>query len=298
MSMDDEEFSALTSHDDEQTMSSNFSSQEDVPEAAVVTTSTSSTIIGHTNPFVQALGQALKVPKDSLLQDSLVKIAAGVMKKKEWGIKDTSNVKVAVEAANKGTQQLWEKLVSVTSQAKDLHRVATDGMNRGKDHLDKATKAVLTLTDTVKKVEKERDNLGREVQKLEGNVKVEKQLMSMKDDVVKDLKGKVAKLEEEVSKKDKKIGTLEDQLAKAEKKLRDKNVEEYEKKKVIDVKAHQAKIKASRADKDRADGKKKRDRQNRLEGIAGGGGFDDDMLDSYSVSTHCSYYLSISLHLT
>ena len=42
--------------------------------------------------------------------------------------------------------------------------------------MDKATKAVLTLNDTVKKVEKERDGLGREVQKLEGNAKVEKQL--------------------------------------------------------------------------------------------------------------------------
>ena len=181
MSMDDEELSALTSHDDEPTMSSHFTSEEDVPEAAVVTTSTSSTTC-HTNPFVQALGPAPKVPKESLVQNALVKISASVSKKKEWGVKDTSNVKSLVEAANSGTQQLWEKLLSVTSQAKDLHRAA-DGMNRGKDQLDKAIKAVLTLTDTVKKVEKERDNLGREVQKLEGNVKVEKQLMSMKDDV-------------------------------------------------------------------------------------------------------------------
>ena len=296
MSMDDEELSELTSHDDEPTISSHFTS-EDVPEAAVVTTSTSSTTC-HTNPFVQALGQAPKVPKDSLVQNALVKIAAGVSKKKEWGVKDTSNVKSLVDAANSGTQQLWEKLLSVTSQAKDLHRVAADGMNRGKDQLDKAAKAVLTLTDKVNKVEKERDILGREVQKLEGNAKVEKQLMTMKDDVVKDLKGKVAELKEDVSKKDKKIGTLEDQLAKAEKKLKDNNLEEYEKRKVIDVKAHQAKIRASRADKDRADGKKKRERQSRLEGVAGGGGFDDDMLDSYSVSIHCSYHLFISLHLT
>ena len=232
MSMDDEELSALTSHDDEPTMSSHFSSEEDVPEAAVVTTSTSSTTC-HTNPFVQALGPAPKVPKESLVQNALVKISASVSKKKEWGVKDTSNVKSLVEAANSGTQQIWEKLLSVTSQAKDLHRVAADGMNRGKDQLDKAAKAVLTLTDTVKKVEKERDNLGREVQKLEGNVKVEKQLMSMKDDVVKDLKGKVAELKEDVSKKDKKIGTLEDQLAKAEKKLSDDYLEKYEKRKVI-----------------------------------------------------------------
>ena len=126
MSMDDEELSALTSHDDEPTMSS----LEDVPEAAVVTTSTSSTTC-HTNPFVQALGPAPKVPKESLVQDALVKILSSVSKKKEWGVKDTSNVKSLVEAANKGTQRLWEKLLSVASQAKDLHRVATDGMNRG-----------------------------------------------------------------------------------------------------------------------------------------------------------------------
>ena len=81
--------------------------------------------------FRAGFGAGPKGAKGVPLQDALVKILSSVSKKKEWGVKDTSNVKSLVEAANKGTQRLWEKLLSVASQAKDLHRVATDGMNRG-----------------------------------------------------------------------------------------------------------------------------------------------------------------------
>ena len=74
----------------------------------------------------------------------------------------------------------------MVAQAKDLHRVATDGMNRGKDQLDKTTKEVCVLTIRVKKTEQERDSLGREVQKREGNAKLDEQLMGIKEDVVKE----------------------------------------------------------------------------------------------------------------
>lgn len=241
-----------------------------------------------TNPFVQGLGQPPAAAKKELLTAASTKLSVALKNKREWAKKEISSVKALIETSNTGTEALMSVLISTIVRGKDLYKVATDGMHRGKDQLDKASKEVSALTSALKKAKEERDKRAMEVQTLEGKVEIGAQLMSIKEGQLKEFKAKVAKEKVKVEKMGKEIDTLQGKLDTAEKKANDNETEVHAKKKAIDLNSHRAKLAATRADKDKAERKKQGDKQNRLEGVTGGGGFNfggggysSDERDSY-----------------
>ena len=124
-----------------------------------------------TNPFVQGLGQPPAAAKKELLTAASTKLSVALKNKREWAKKEISSVKALIETSNTGTEALMSVLISTIIRCKDLHKVATDGMNRGKDQLDKASKEVSALTYALKKAK-------AEVQMLGGKVEIGAELMS------------------------------------------------------------------------------------------------------------------------
>ena len=240
-----------------------------------------------TNPFVQGLGQPPAAAKKELLTAASTKLSVALKNKREWAKKEISSVKALIETSNTGTEALMSVLISTIVRGKDLYKVATDGMHRGKDQLDKASKEVSALTSALKKAKEERDKRAMEVQTLEGKVEIGAQLMSIKEGQLKEFKAKVAKEKVKVEKMGKEIDTLQGKLDTAEKKANDNETEVHAKKKAIDLNSHRAKLAATRADKDKAERKKQGDKQNRLEGVTGGGGFNFGGGGYSSVRNHC-----------
>lgn len=275
MALEESSMSSMTSNDNDG--SGGGATGADAEEVTATTYDTC------TNPFVRGLGQPPAAAKEKLLTEASTNLPATLKKKKDWGKKEIISVKALIETSNRGTEALISAHKNTITQGKDLHAVAKDVMIRGKNQLDKVTKEVSTLTAALKKAKEERDERATEVQMLEGKVEIGAELMSIKDGQLKELKAKVTKEKGKVVKMGKEIEALKGKLDTAEKKAVDNETEVHWKKKVIDVKSHKAKLKATRADKDKAEGKKQEDKQRRLEGVTGGGGFN---FGDFSVRNH------------
>ena len=280
--------SSVTSNDDDISAGRGNRRRSSTNDAASITSQLS------VNPFVVGIPQPSKAPEKSWLNESLVNLTqAQKSKKKIDAITEWGSIKDKVSRTDNNTKILYEKLCTVTSQGKEIHRIATDALSRGKTALDDAAKELKSVNTKYKKKKERVSELVLENQTLSGEIKINEKTEALNDKEVNRLEKKVKDLEEEKKTMNREIDKHKKIIEKLEAKVKDSDVEQFERKEEAKTNAYAKKVQIKRQDADKAAKKKSREKQSRFDNvITGGGSLRND--DRHLVSVYviiCHYFV-------